>query len=143
MILPLFPQREAEKGEKWKHQPKGESSTSSGCRQKLCMCSRAQVCQGRTLHEGGCPVGDWLWRPGWKCGFPRKDHGRLISSSPSRNSHLCLVRTRRARIRSIIDLFGIKPDCSGRWCSSRWWRTLSRIIREKTLPGTESSVTPR
>jgi len=52
------------------------------------------------------------------------------------------VRTRRARIRSIVDLFGVKPDCSGCWCSSRWWRTLSRIIRAKTLPGTESSVTP-
>ena len=44
------------------------------------------------------------------------------------------MRTRRARIWSIVDLFGVKPDCSGRCCSSRWWRTRSRIIREKTLP---------
>ena len=32
------------------------------------------------------------------------------ASSPYRNSRLCSVRTRRARIRSIIDLFGVKPD---------------------------------
>jgi len=53
------------------------------------------------------------------------------------------VRNRRARICSIVDLFGVKPDCYGRLCSSRWWRTLSRIMQAKTLPGTESSVTPR
>ena len=21
------------------------------------------------MHNGGFPVGDWLWRRGWKCGF--------------------------------------------------------------------------
>ena len=32
MILnALFPQREAEKGERWDHQPRRESSTPSGC----------------------------------------------------------------------------------------------------------------
>ena len=24
------------------------------------------------MHDGGFPVGDWLWRPSWKCGFPGK-----------------------------------------------------------------------
>ena len=24
------------------------------------------------MHDGGFPVGDWLWRPGWKCDFPGK-----------------------------------------------------------------------
>ena len=24
-----------------------------------------------TLHDGGFPVGNWLWRLAWKCAFPR------------------------------------------------------------------------
>ena len=29
------------------------------------------------------PVGDWLWRRGWKCDFPRKGHGSTrFSDSP-------------------------------------------------------------
>ena len=48
-----------------------------------------------------------------------------------------------ARTRSIVELFGMKHECSGRWCSSRWWQTPSIIIRAKTLPGTDGSFTPR
>ena len=51
------------------------------------------------------------------------------------------MKTRRARNWSIVDLYCVKPNCSGCWCSSRW-RGLSRITRAKTFPGTESSVTP-
>ena len=36
------------------------------------MWSGAQVGQGRTLHDGGFPVSDWLWRPGWNVAFPEK-----------------------------------------------------------------------
>jgi len=53
--MPRFPQHEAEKGERQEHQPRGESSTPSGCGWMLCMWSGAQVCRGRTLHGGGCP----------------------------------------------------------------------------------------
>ncbi len=74
--MPWFPQREAEKGGRQEHQPRGESSTPSGGGGELCMWSGAQVGRGRTLHDGGFPVGDWLWRRGLKCGFPRKGHGR-------------------------------------------------------------------
>ena len=31
--------------------------------------------QGRTLHDGGFTVSDWLWRPGLKCDFPKNDLG--------------------------------------------------------------------
>ena len=24
------------------------------------------------MHDGGLPVGDWLWRPDWKVAFPGK-----------------------------------------------------------------------
>uniref|UniRef100_A0A8C4QX68 Protein MIX23 n=1 Tax=Eptatretus burgeri TaxID=7764 RepID=A0A8C4QX68_EPTBU len=56
--------------------PRVESSTPSGCGQKLCKWSGAQVGRRKTLHDGGFLVGDWLWRRGWKCGFPRKGRGR-------------------------------------------------------------------
>ena len=74
--MPWFPQREAENGERQEHQPRGKSSTPSGCGRTFCMWSGPQVVWRRTLHDGGFPVSDWLWRPGWKCVFPRKDHGR-------------------------------------------------------------------
>ena len=82
--MPWFPQCEAEKAERQEHQPRGESSTPSGCGRKLYMWSGAQVSQGRTLHDGGFPVGDWLWRRGWKCGFPRTDHGRYETQNLER-----------------------------------------------------------
>jgi len=49
-----------------------ESSTPPSCIRKLCMWSGAQVSQGRTLHNWGCPVGDWLSRTGGNVAFPGK-----------------------------------------------------------------------
>uniref|UniRef100_A0A8C4X1L7 ITPR-interacting domain-containing protein n=1 Tax=Eptatretus burgeri TaxID=7764 RepID=A0A8C4X1L7_EPTBU len=43
------PSREAEKGERQEYLPRG---------QELCLWSGAQVCQGRTLHDGRCPFGN-------------------------------------------------------------------------------------
>jgi len=39
--MPWFPQHETEKGKRQEHQPRGESSTPSGCGYVLCMWSGA------------------------------------------------------------------------------------------------------
>ena len=59
-LLSEMSQRKAEKGERQEQQPKGQSSTPSGCGRKLFLWSLAQVRRGRTLYDGGFPVGDWL-----------------------------------------------------------------------------------
>ena len=56
-------------------QPRGESSTPSSCRWRPWRWIGVQVRQGRSLYNGRCPVGDWLWCPTLKCGLPKKDHG--------------------------------------------------------------------
>ena len=45
--MPWFPQREAEKGERQEHQPRGESSTPSGYGQKLCKWSELKRAEDR------------------------------------------------------------------------------------------------
>ena len=55
--------------------PRGESSTPSSCGWRPWRWIGVQVCQVRTLYDGGCPVSCWLRWPTLKSGLPKKDHG--------------------------------------------------------------------
>ena len=64
---PSFPRLQAEQDVSHGSQPWRKSRTPLSCGWKPCWWIGAQVCQRRSLHEGGCPV--WFWRPTLKCGL--------------------------------------------------------------------------
>lgn len=57
------------------------------------------------------------------------------ASSPCRNSRRRFIRMQSARIRAIVDLQGVKPDCSGLSNISSWDRIPISSSRVSTLHG--------